>query len=265
MHDMAKKKPFSEALLEFVRDHPGVIFTLTPEQLAEHTGYSLAEARDYYQAIAAEKRRRAQQEEEARMHAVEADIVTYIPSSQKVRILYYPQLGEVKIESTYQRKRTYPKKEQGWADRDTNVVLLSPQDSIEIGIYLSGLQPHLRDTHARIASAPEPTEPDLPETYLPPLTPLDRMRLSDFARQHGISATQAVKIFDRHVIAGEREQNSSPWPSKTVDSVIIYSQGKRDAWQHLHTLTGFQSCPECPHETEKDEGEEEILSSQGEG
>jgi hypothetical protein len=38
-----------------------------------------------------------------------------------------------------------------------------------------------------------------------------------------------------------------------VDSVLIYSQGKRDAWLHLHEFAGFRSCPQCPHEVEEDE------------
>ncbi|MGH2496548.1 MAG: hypothetical protein ACRDIV_17760 [Ktedonobacteraceae bacterium] len=252
---MAKKKPFSEALLELVKANPGEIFTLTPEQLAERTGYSIDEARDYYQGIAAEKRRRAEQEEEVRIRDSEADVITYIPSSQHVRIMYYPHLGEVKIESTYQRKRKYAQKTERWGNEEDS-VLLSAQDSIEIGIYLSGLQPHIRDTQARIASKPDPTEPELPETYLPLLTPPDRMRLSDFARMHGISATEAVKYFDRHLIAGERERNSFSYSGKTVDSVFIYSQGKRDAWQHLHDLPGFHRCPQCPHEVEEENEEQ---------
>ncbi len=261
---MAKKKPFSAALLEFVKANPGEIFTLTPEQLAERTGYSIDEAQDYYDGIAAEKRRRAEQEEDARMRASEADVITYIPSSQNVRIMYYPHLGEVKIESTYQRKQKYAQKDERWENkRDTMSVLLSPQDSIEIGIYLSGLQPHIRDTQAKLASEPEPTEPELPETYLPPLTPPDKIRLSDFARTHNISATEAVKYFDKRLIAGERERNAYNWSSKTVDSVIIYSQGKRDAWQHLHGLPGFHSCPQCPHEVEEGEEEASTLSEEG--
>ena len=203
---MPKKKHFSEALLEFIQSNPGEISTLTPEQLAERTGYSLYEARDYYQGIAAERQRRAAQEEEERMQAAAADVITYIPSSQNVRVLYYPLLGEVKIESTYQRKRKYTRERDAWDERrNTPSVLLSPQDSIEIGIYLSGLQPHIRDTQAKRALEPEHTEPELPETYMPRLTPLDRITLADFARMHGISATEAVKLFDKHLIAGERE------------------------------------------------------------
>ncbi len=144
--------------------------------------------------------------------------------------------------------------EERWGNKRENAsVLLSPQDSIEIGIYLSGLQPHIRDTQARIAAEPAPPEPELPETYLPPLTPPDRMRLSDFARTHGISATEAVKYFDKHLIAGERDRNSFSYSGKTVDSVLIYTQGKRDAWQQLHDLPGFRSCPQCPHEVEEDD------------
>jgi hypothetical protein len=132
-------------------------------------------------------------------------------------------------------------------------VLLSPQDSIEIGIYLLGLQPHIREVQARLAVEPEPPEPEVPETYIPFVAPPDRMRLADFARRHGISATQAVKYFDRHEIAGEREP--SPYGGKTVDGVIIYAQGQRDAWQVLHELPGFQRCPQCPHELEEDDGD----------
>lgn len=264
---MTKKPPFSEALLAFIKANPGAIFTLTPEQLAERTGYTVEETREYYRGIAAEKQRRAAQEEEARMRAMETDIITYIPSSQHVRVLYYPQLGEVKIESTYQRERKYPQEQEEvrWLNRsNTPSILLSPQDSIEIGIYLAGLQPHIRDTQARIAGEPAPTEPELPETYLPPLTPSDRMKLADFARMHGISATEAVKSFDKHLIAGERERTLYGWPSKTVESVIIYTQGKRDAWQQLHSLPGFRSCPQCPHDVEGDEEQANTLSEEEE-
>ncbi len=252
---MGKKKPFSEALLEFIRANPGVIFTLTPQQLAERIGSSLGEAEAYYQGVAQEKQRLARQDEEARIQAAEADVLTYIPSSQQVRVLYYPRLGEVKITSTYQRKRKYARAEEGWRqDRGPDAVLLSPQDSSEIGIYLSGLQPHLREVQARLATEPEPPEPEVPETYIPVVHPPDRMRLSDFARRHGISATQAVKYFEKHVITGEREPDRSGWSSsKTVDSVIIYAQGQRDAWQQLHELPGFKSCPQCPHEREDDD------------
>lgn len=249
---MGKKQPFAEALRTFIQANPGVIFTLTPQQLAERTSYTLAEAKAYYQGIAQEKQRLAQQAEEARMQAAEADVLTYVPSSQNAHILYYPRLGEVKITSTYRRKRKYTRAEEGWRqEREPDAVLLSPQDSIEIGIYLSGLQPHLREVQARLAAEPEPSEPEVPETYIPVVAPPDRMRLADFARRHGISATQAVKYFDRHEIAGEREP--SPYGSKTVDSVIIYAHGQQDAWQHLHALPGFQSCPQCPHEVDDDD------------
>lgn len=261
---MSKNKPFTEALLAFIQANPGVIFTLTPEQLAEQIGTSLGEARAYYQGIAQEKRRLAQQAEEARIHEAEAEIITYIPSSQKVHVLYYPQLGEVKMMSTYQRKRKYPQEEKGWRqDREPDAVLLSPQDSIDIGIYLSGLQPHIRDTQTRLAAEPEPPEPKVPETYIPFVAPPDRMKLSNFARRHGISATHAVKYFDRHEIAGEREPG--PYGGKTVDGVVIYSQGQCDAWQQLHELPGFQSCPQCPHELEDDDGGTSEQSPLSEG
>lgn len=257
---MSKKKPFSQALLEFVQANPGVIFTLTPEQLAEQTGYTLKEAQEYYRGIAAEKQRLAAEAEKERIGAAEAEVITWMPPSQCVRVLYYPRLGEVRIESTYQRKRKYAQddEDEGWdwrKDRqNVDTVLLPPQDSIDLGIYLSGLQPHIRETQARLASEPEPPEPELPETYIPYVTPPDKMRLSEFARTHGISATEAVKYFEKHLIAGEREQNPrSLSNSKTVDSVIIYAQGQYEAWQQLHTLPNFQNCPQCPHAVEVDE------------
>ncbi len=251
---MTKKQPFSEALLAFIKANPGEIFTLTPEQLAERTGYTLEETREYYQGIAAEKQRRAAQEEEARMHAVEADVITYIPSSQHVRVTYYPQLGEVKIESNYQRERKYTQEEVRLFKRQEMAsVLLSPQDSIEIGIYLSGLQPHIRDTQARIAVEPAPTEPELLETYLPPLTPPDRIKLADFARLHGISATEAVKYFDKHLIAGERERTRSGWPGgvptflppvfpakdSSRDLLLVFSPLSQKRWAFFPIPSGF--------------------------
>jgi hypothetical protein len=67
----------------------------------------------------------------------------YNTLSGNMCVTYNPLLGEVKIMNTGTRKR------YGSWDQEAPSLLLSPQDAIEIGIYLLGLQPHIRDVLAR--------------------------------------------------------------------------------------------------------------------
>lgn len=76
------------------------------------------------------------------------DTVTYVTSSGNVRVVYYPLRGDAKIGCRrfgLRTERSFPYGD--WDDEDS--VLLAPQDAIEIGIYLLGLQPHIRDVLAR--------------------------------------------------------------------------------------------------------------------
>ncbi len=154
---MANKKTFEQAYHEFAVQHPGEADTLTPEQLAERTGYSLGAVRDYFRVQENRRRQRKQEEEEQQIRALEAGAVTFVTSSGAARVIYYPLLGEAKISSNHARNRHYPS--NSWEDRDA--LLLSSQDTIEIGIYLLGLQPHIRDVLARKEKTALPAvEPD---------------------------------------------------------------------------------------------------------
>lgn len=258
---MAKKPPFAEALLAFIQAHPGRVVTLTPEQLAEQIGYTLDEAKEYYEGVAQEKQRLAEAAADERFRNAKAEVITWISASQLIRVLYYPHLGVVRIKSAYQREGmyAYDDEEDGarrtrWgSDDNLNTVLLPPQDGIDLGIYISGLQPHIRETQARLAAEPEPPEPEVSETFIPHLTPPDEMRLSSFARKHNISATDAVKLFNKHLITGTRKSHSTYGTTTGVDDVFIYAQGQHEAWQQLHILSHFQPCPQCPHVLEEDE------------
>lgn len=145
---MGYKKPFDDALREFKDAHPGEVEHMTPEQLAEQMGYSLSVTRHYYQGIEASKRREKEKEEESRIRASEEGVVTYVTSSGNARVLYYPLLGEAKILSNYERARRYSRHPGIGLGRGA-AILLPAQDTIEIGIYLLGLQPHIRDVVAK--------------------------------------------------------------------------------------------------------------------
>src|SRR5258708_3952072 len=73
------------------------------------------------------------------------DTITYVTSSGNARVLYYQLLGEVEISSCHTRNRSV----NSWSRQDDSSLLLSPEDTIEIGIYLLGLQPHIREVLAR--------------------------------------------------------------------------------------------------------------------
>jgi hypothetical protein len=67
---------------------------------------------------------------------------TYITPSGKASVVYYPVTGEAKILSTYGTRET----RYSWQE---SLVMLSAEDTIAIGIYLLGLQPHIREVLAR--------------------------------------------------------------------------------------------------------------------
>lgn len=259
--DMAKKPPFAETLLAFIQAHPGLIATLTPEQLAAQTGYTVGEAKEYYKGVAQEKQRLAEAAANERFRLAKTEVITWISASQLLQVLYYPRLGVVRIKSFYQREGLYSDNDDDDGVRDTrwtrdellSTILIQPQDGIDLGIYLSGLQPHLRETQARLAAEPEPPEPEVPETFLPHLTPPDEIRLSAFARKHNISATDALKLFNKRLITGTRKPRLPYISTTSVDDVVIYTQGQYEAWQQLHILPHFQTCPQCPHRPEEDE------------
>lgn len=151
---MAYKRPFDDVMREFTAKYPDEVEQITPEQLAERTGYSLAIAREYLD-------HRTRAKEDAAIRAKESNAVTYVTSSGKANVVYYPLIGEVQITSTHDRRRpnswSDPRK---WGEKS---LLLSPQDTIEIGIYLLGLQPHIRDVLARKEQAVPPSLTEEPE------------------------------------------------------------------------------------------------------
>jgi hypothetical protein len=269
---MEKKPPFAETLLAFIQAHPGLIATLTPEQLAEQTGYTLSEAKEYYKGVAQEKQRLVEVAADERFRQAKAEVITWISASQLIRVLYYPRLGVVRIKSSYQLEGLNPyidhedaARSSRWSRDDLlNTVLVQPQDGIDLGIYLSGLQPHIRETQARLATEPEPPEPEVPETFLPHLTPPDEVRLSAFARKHNTSATDALKMFNKHLITGTKKPLSHYSSTTSVDDVVIYAQGQHEAWQQLHILSHFQPCPQCPHTPEEDGEASELAAESGE-
>jgi hypothetical protein len=143
---MAYKRPINEVMREFTAEHPGEVDKLTPEQLAERIGYSLGAVREYFRAQEDARRYQKTQEEEERIRALETGAVTFVTSSGSARVIYYPLLGEAKIISSHIRRRQYPLR---YPQEDRGGLLLSSQDTIEIGIYLLGLQPHIRDVLAK--------------------------------------------------------------------------------------------------------------------
>lgn len=75
---MAKKPPSAETLLAFIQAYSGLVATLTPEQLAEQTGYTLSEAKEYYEGVAQEKQRLAEAAADERFHIAKAEVITWI-------------------------------------------------------------------------------------------------------------------------------------------------------------------------------------------
>lgn len=146
---MARKRPFSEIMREFSEANADDLAYLTPELIAIQTGYSLSTVKAYLEQ---ERMNRHYLEEQQRqlmleqtVHEQEADAITYVTSTGLTRLIYYPVLGEIKIESMHP-------KSLDMVDQPENpctVAYLHPQDVIEIGIYLLGLQPHVRETLAR--------------------------------------------------------------------------------------------------------------------
>ena len=57
---------------------------------------------------------------------------------------------------------TGTRKRYGSWDQEAPSLLLSPQDAIEIGIYLLGLQPHIRDVLARKEKVQDVQEVEYP-------------------------------------------------------------------------------------------------------
>jgi len=83
------------------------------------------------------------EQEQEPIRTQEPNTFTYGTSSGNVRIIYYSLTGKVEITNS-------PKNEflqRSYSPKDTFV--LAPQDTLEIGIYLLGLQPHIRDVLAR--------------------------------------------------------------------------------------------------------------------
>jgi hypothetical protein len=153
---MGFKKAFSEVMREFAAAYPDEVDQLTAEQLAERTGYSLSIVRDYLRRQEDERRNLLRSEEEQHIREQEVGVVTYITSSGLATVLYYPLLGEIKIISRHRRKRVYSKEAWSGDLPSRPSLLLAPQDGIEIGIYLLGLQPHIRDVLARFGQQNAP-------------------------------------------------------------------------------------------------------------
>lgn len=135
---MSSKRPFDEVMHDFNEEHKNEIDQLTAEQIAERTGYSLGTVRIYLNQQT-ERRR----EEQAR--AQEAGSFTYVTSSGNARVLYYPILGEIEIISNHAGKLH----RRSWEDNWKSSLSLTSQDTLEIGIYMIGLQPHIHDVIAR--------------------------------------------------------------------------------------------------------------------
>jgi len=148
MKIMAYKRTFEQVYREFAAEHPDVVDTLTMEQLAERTGYSVSAVRDHFRVQESIRSQKKAREEEEQIRALEAGAVTFVTSSGSARVMYYPLLGETRMYSSNLRKREYPST-SSWGQREVPSLLFSPQDTIEIGIYLLGLQPHTRDVLTR--------------------------------------------------------------------------------------------------------------------
>src|SRR5467141_3522570 len=90
----------------------------------------------------------------------EAEAYTYMMPSGKARVIYYPLLGETKITSTYGREHL----REAWDLQNNQSILLTPEDTLTLGAYLAGLQPHIREVLARKeqASLEQPVQ-ELPE------------------------------------------------------------------------------------------------------
>jgi hypothetical protein len=167
---MASKRTFEQAYRAFAEQHPDEAKTLTPEELAERIGYSVSAVRDYFrrqnEIRHQQKRHEEQQAEEDQIRALETGVVTFVTSSGSARVLYYPLLGEARIYSNSIRKRQYPSYHP-YGSKEEPSLLFSPEDTIEIGIYLLGLQPHIREVIARREKpstfAAVPASPSQPE------------------------------------------------------------------------------------------------------
>ncbi len=152
---MSYKRPFDDVMREFNEKFPGEVEKLSAEEIAERTGYSVSTVQIYLRQQSDRQFAMKRIKEIEHIRAQESGAVTYVSSSGNARVVYYPLLGEAKIISNYRRKREfsdgYEREFSEWRrDWDGGAsILLSPQDAIEIGIYLLGLQPHIRDVLSR--------------------------------------------------------------------------------------------------------------------
>lgn len=143
---MSNKRPFDEVMDEFTEEHASDIDQLTPEQIATSTGYSVGTVRSYFRQQSERQFDMKRSREEEQIRDQEAGAFTYVTSSGNARVLYYPLLGEVKIISNHARKRDLSR--EPWQEGRSS-LLLTPQDTLEIGIYMIGLQPHIHDVITR--------------------------------------------------------------------------------------------------------------------
>ena len=165
---MGHKRPFDEVMREFATEYADELDHLTPEQIAERTGYSLSIVRDYLRRQQTARLQEEQRKEAERIRALEAGATTYIASSGSARVVYFPLLGETRISSRHPKNWDFQTWGRGYSQREEGTSLfLSSQDTLEIGIYLMGLQPHIRDVLARVAKGelhiPIPEQPTPPD------------------------------------------------------------------------------------------------------
>jgi len=156
---MSYKRPFDDVMREFEAKYPDEVANLTPGQIAERTGYSFSTVDNYFFAQSAhqyELEKKA--EEEKQIRAKEGEIYTYVTSSGKARVDYYSLLGEAKVTSTYTRMQVSEPRD-GQTKYST---LLSAEDTLEISIYLLGLQPHIRDVLAQKDTVVQETPVEYP-------------------------------------------------------------------------------------------------------
>ncbi|HJT59175.1 MAG TPA: hypothetical protein VJ761_21895 [Ktedonobacteraceae bacterium] len=98
---MGYKRPFDEVMREFAAAYAKELDQLTPEQIAERTGYSLTVVRDYLRRQQSAQRQREQQQTE-RLRALEAGVATFVTSSGTTRVVYFPLLALLKISEAIQ-------------------------------------------------------------------------------------------------------------------------------------------------------------------
>lgn len=142
---MAFKKPIDEAMRELLAANEE---ELSHEQIAERIGYNLASVQDYF-------RRQRLAEDAAKERASQVGAVTYMTSSGRATVTYYPVLGEIKITSKHQKNG------HGYPVGESPYLNVSAEDTLEIGIYIMGLQPHIREVLAKQPKRTEITEVEI--------------------------------------------------------------------------------------------------------